>query len=187
MSQRFNFNAARLSGLFVAQRKPIEDPRGFFARFFCSEIFQELGLNKPIQQINHSLTRKKGAVRGMHFQYAPYAECKIVSCLRGRIFDVAVDIRKGSPTFLQWYGEELSEDNFKTMIIPEGFAHGFQTLAEDCEIFYLVSAPYMLSHEGAINPKDPAISIEWPLKVSQLSQKDNSVPLISRNFTGIQI
>ncbi|MCL5123580.1 MAG: dTDP-4-dehydrorhamnose 3,5-epimerase [Deltaproteobacteria bacterium] len=187
MSQRFNIIAARLSGLLVVQRKPIEDSRGFFTRFFCSETFQELGLTKPIQQINHSLTRKKGAVRGMHFQYTPYAECKIVSCLRGRIFDVAVDIRKGSPTFLQWHGEELSEDNFKTMVIPEGFAHGFQTLTEDCEIFYLVSAPYMGAYEGAINPGDPIVSIKWPLNVSQLSDKDDSTPLVGQDFRGVEI
>jgi dTDP-4-dehydrorhamnose 3,5-epimerase len=187
MSARFHFTETKLAGLYTIQRKPIADPRGFFARFFCAEEFRELGLVKPIVQINHTLTDKKGAVRGMHFQYPPHAETKIVSCLRGKIFDVAIDIRRGSPTFLQWYGVELSTENFKSLYIPEGFAHGFQTLTDDCEIFYLVTTAYAPQHEGAIHPQDPEIAVDWSLGVSLLSDKDSSIPLISRSFPGLEL
>ena len=187
MSARFNFTETKLADLFTIQRKPTADSRGFFARFFCAEEFRELGLVKPIVQINHTLTDKKGAVRGMHFQYPPYTETKIVSCLWGKIFDVAVDIRHGSPTFLQWYGVELSSENFKSLYIPEGFAHGFQTLTEHCEIFYLVTAPYAPEYEGAIHPQDPEIAVDWSLGVSLLSDKDSSIPLISRSFQGLEL
>ena len=139
---RFDFIQTPLSGLVLVQRKVIEDHRGFFSRFYCAEEFSDVGINKPIAQINHTLTRKKGAVRGLHFQYPPYAETKIVSCLSGKIWDVAVDLRCDSPTFLQWHGEILSADNRTSLLIPEGYAHGFQSLTEDCELIYLHTAAY---------------------------------------------
>ncbi len=128
MSIRFDFVSTPIEGLKVIQRKPLEDERGLFERLFCGEDFRAVGLDKSIIQINRSLTLKQGTVRGMHFQHPPYAETKIVSCLKGKVFDVAVDIRSGSPTFRHWHGEVLSQENNKSLLIPEGFAHGFQTL-----------------------------------------------------------
>jgi dTDP-4-dehydrorhamnose 3,5-epimerase len=182
---RFEFTSTPLSGLTVIQRKPIEDDRGFLCRFYCSEDFREAGLRKPIAQINHTFTRKKGAVRGLHFQYPPHVEAKIVSCLKGEIYDVAVDIRRGSPTFLCWYAEVLSADNTKSLLIPEGFAHGFQTLTAECEIIYLTTASYAPDAEGGLSVRDPRIAISWPLGISELSNRDKSWAHVSDKFEGI--
>lgn len=187
MTPRFTFTETNLAGLYVIQRKPIGDSRGFFERFFCAEEFRDIELSKTIVQINHTLTSQKGAVRGMHFQYAPYAETKIVSCLKGKILDVAIDIRHGSPTFLQWHGVELSAENFKSLYVPEGFAHGFQDLTDDCEILYLVTAPYASEHEGALHPEDPSVAVHWPLAISQLSDKDSAIPFITNDFAGVAL
>jgi dTDP-4-dehydrorhamnose 3,5-epimerase len=185
MAERFDFISTQLAGLTVIQRKTMADERGFFERIFCTEELQKAGLQKPIVQINRSLTRRDGTVRGMHFQYPPHTETKIVSCLRGEIFDVAVDIRAGSPTFLRWHGEVLSAGNSRSLLIPDGFAHGFQALALDCEILYLVTAPYACTFEGGIHPEDKAVSIQWPLVISQMSEKDTSQPYIGQDFIGI--
>ena len=182
----FHFHPTSLEGLYVVERMPIKDQRGFFCRFFCAEEFKEAGFNKCIAQINHSLTIKKGAVRGLHFQYPPHAEAKIVSCLQGEIFDVAVDIRKGSPTFLRWHGEILSAENMKMMYIPEGFAHGFQTLKENCELLYLHTEFYSPEYEGGVRYNDPLIDISWPLEVRDVSERDKRHPLLGENFTGIE-
>ena len=182
---RFDFLPTPLSGLTVVQRKPIEDERGFFCRFYCAEEFREAGLKKSIAQINHTLTRKKGGIRGLHFQYPPFAEAKIVSCLKGEIFDVAVDLRKGSPTFLCWHAEILSAANQKSLLIPEGFAHGFQTLAEDCELIYLHSESFHQQAEGALNVVDPRLGIALPLAIAELSDRDRTHPYINSHFEGI--
>ncbi len=186
-SARFDFIATPLAGLTIIRRKPIQDERGLFERFYCRQELQEAGIDKPIVQINRSLTHKAGTVRGMHFQHPPYAETKIVSCVRGRIFDVAVDIRSGSTTFLQWHGETLSEDNFLSLLIPEGFAHGFQTLTGDCELLYIHTAAYAPSAEGALNAEDPRLGITWPLTITEMSDRDRSHPLLSRDFTGVRL
>lgn len=187
MAARFELISTPLAGLTVIQRKPIIDERGFFERLFCYDELREAGLEKPIVQINRSLTRKKGTVRGIHFQYPPHAEMKIVSCLRGEIFDVAVDIRSGSETFLRWHGEVLSAENNRSLLVPEGFAHGFQTLSEDCEIIYFVTAPYTPSSEGAIHPEDSSVSVQWPVAVAQLSERDSSQRYIGRDFRGVTL
>ncbi|MDR3392572.1 MAG: dTDP-4-dehydrorhamnose 3,5-epimerase [Sulfuriferula sp.] len=182
---RFDFVQTPLPGLKLVQRKMMEDQRGFLSRFYCAEEFDEAGINKPIAQINHTLTCKKGTVRGLHFQHPPYAETKFVSCLHGEIFDIAVDIRRNSPTFLQWYGEILSASNRKSLLIPEGFAHGFQTLTEDCELIYLHTAAYHPDAEGALNIADPRLSIVWPLPVDDLSERDRSHPFMSQEYQGV--
>lgn len=182
---RFDFIATPLNGLKLVQRKAIEDHRGFISRFYCIDEFAEIGIQKPIAQINHTLTRKKGTVRGLHFQHPPYAETKVVSCLRGEIFDVAVDIRSGSPTFLQWHGEILSAENRRSMLIPEGFAHGFQALTQDCELIYLHTAAYQPEAEGALNAADTRLSITWPLLIDDLSERDRNHPFISQEYQGI--
>ena len=153
---RFDFIPMPLAGLLLVQRKATEDQRGFLSRFYCAEEFGEAGFDKPIAQINHTLTCNKGAVRGLHFQHPPHAEAKLVSCLKGEILDVAVDLRCGSSTFLQWHGEILSAANRKSLLIPEGYAHGFQTLTEDCELIYLHTAAYHPEAEGALNVADPS-------------------------------
>lgn len=184
---RFDFIPAPLAGLMLVQRKTIEDHRGFLSRFYCAEEFRAAGISKPIVQINHTLTRNKGAVRGLHFQHPPHAEAKLVSCLKGKIWDVAIDLRYGSSTFLQWHGEILSAENRKSLLIPEGCAHGFQTLAEDCELIYLHTAAYHPEAEGALNVSDPRLNIAWPLPVGDLSERDHSHPFVSQGFSGIAV
>ncbi len=184
---RFDCFTTLLPGLKILQRKPIEDARGFLSRFFCAEESKELGFNKPISQINHTLTRQKGAVRGLHYQQPPHAEIKLVSCIKGEVFDVAVDLRKNSPTFLQWHGEVLSEHNQRSLLIPEGFAHGFQTLTEDCELIYLHSAPYIKEAEAALNVTDPKLAITWPLTITEISERDRLHPMIKLDFEGIAV
>jgi len=182
---RFDFIPTSLSKLILVQRKAIEDHRGFLSRFYCADEFRMAGITKPVAQINHTLTRKKGAVRGLHFQHPPHAETKLVSCLKGEIWDVAVDIRSGSPTFLQWHGEILSEANRKSMLIPEGYAHGFQALTEDCELIYLHTETYHPEAEGALNIADPRLSISWTLPIDDLSERDRSHSYISPEYQGI--
>ncbi len=182
---RFDFIQTLLSGLMVVQRKVIEDHRGFLSRFYCAEEFAEAGFIKPIVQINHTLTRKKGAVRGLHFQHPPYAETKLVSCLKGEVLDVAVDLRDGSPTFLQWHGEILSASNRKSLLIPEGYAHGFQALTEDCELIYLHTTAYHSDAEGALNVADPRLCLTWLLPIDDLSDRDRNHALIDQNYQGL--
>src|SRR3990172_421521 len=154
MSRRFEIFETPLAGLAIIQRTPIGDSRGYLERLFCAEELQALVRNKNIAQINHTLTARRGALRGMHFQHPPRAEVKFVSCLRGEVFDVAVDLRRGSPTFLHWHGANLSADSHKTVLIPEGFAHGFQTLTDDCEMLYFHTAAYQTEAEGGLNAQD---------------------------------
>lgn len=182
---RFDFIQTPLSGLMLVQRKMIEDHRGFLSRFYCIEEFREAGIIKPIAQINHTLTRKKGAVRGMHFQHPPHGEAKLVSCLKGEIWDMAIDLRHGSPTFLHSHGEILSAANHKSLLIPEGYAHGFQALAEDCELIYLHTAAYNPDAEGALNVADPRLDIVWPLPIDDLSERDRSHPFVGPDFRGV--
>jgi dTDP-4-dehydrorhamnose 3,5-epimerase len=170
---------------FVLQAEPYVDHRGKFGRIYCQDELKQIGHYKQIVQINHSSTRKSGAIRGMHFQYSPRAEIKMVQCLRGSVFDVIVDLRRDSDTLLQWYGEILSDDNLKMIYVPEGFAHGFQTLEEDTELLYLHTEFYSPEHEGGVRYNDPMLSISWPLEVTEVSQKDQEYPLLSKDFQGI--
>lgn len=184
---RFDVIDTPLAGLKVVQRKPIRDARGYFSRFFCAEEFRQAGLNDRIAQINHSHSKIAGTVRGMHYQRPPHAETKFVSCIRGEIFDVAVDLRRDSPTFLQWHGEILSAENQRSLLIPEGFAHGFQTLTEDCELLYLVSAAYAPTAEGGVNALDPMLKVEWPLPVTEMSEKDRNNVMLPQEYSGIKL
>lgn len=182
---RFDFNQTPLQGLMLVQRKAMEDHRGFLSRLYCAEEFGEAGFSKSIAQINHTLTRKKGAVRGLHFQYPPHAEVKLVSCLKGKILDVAVDLRRDSSTFLNWHGEILSAENRRSLLIPEGYAHGFQALTEDCEIIYLHSAGYHPETEGALNVADSTLDITWPFPIEDLSERDRTHPFVNQDFKGV--
>jgi dTDP-4-dehydrorhamnose 3,5-epimerase len=183
--RRFIASETPLAGLMRVQRTRIEDERGFLSRLYCRDELARLGLADPIVQINHTVTRAKGMVRGMHFQRPPHVEDKLVSCLRGEVLDVAVDLRAGSPTLLKWHGERLSAENGASLFIPKGFAHGFQALTDDCELLYLHTAAYASDSEGALNPLDPALSIEWPLAVTAMSARDRAHPPLDAAFTGI--
>ncbi len=187
MSTRFDILDTPLAGLQILQRKPIGDSRGYLERLFCSEELQALAPGRHIAQINHTLTARRGTVRGMHFQRPPHAEIKFVCCLRGEVFDVAVDLRDNSPTFLRWHAEVLSADNHKTLVIPEGFAHGFQTLTDDCEMLYFHTAAYQPGAEGGLNAQDPRLAIQWPFPVADLSQRDAAHLLLDDDFTGVAL
>ncbi len=166
-------------------RKPIGDDRGFLCRLYSDNEISRFGFSKGIAQINHTMTVKCGTVRGMHFQHPPHAEVKLVLCIRGSVYDVAVDLRAGSPTFLRWHGEILSADNNRALLIPEGFAHGFQSLEDNVELIYLHSAAYEPAAEGGVHHADPRINIDWPLPVADLSARDNSHDMIGDDFEGI--
>ena len=182
---RFEVIDTSIKGLKVVHRKPIADDRGFLSRLYCDSDFKLMGVHKPISQINHTLTNRMGAIRGMHYQLPPFAEVKLVSCIRGEIFDVAVDLREGSPTYLKWHAEILSAENQRSLLIPEGFAHGFQTLTDNCELIYLHTAPYSKEHEGGLNYGDKKININWPLETVEVSDRDQMHPLIQADFKGI--
>jgi dTDP-4-dehydrorhamnose 3,5-epimerase len=176
------FKETLIRDLWVIEPEPFYDNRGKFYRVFCKEELKEIGHTKRIVQVNNSFTKKKGTIRGMHFQFPPKAEIKIVKCIQGSIFDVAIDLRKDSPTFLKWHGEILTAENMKLMYIPEGFAHGFQTLEDNCDFLYLNTEFYSPEHEGGILYNDPKIGIEWPLKPRNISQRDKSFPNIDESF-----
>lgn len=183
----FNFFPTPLDGLFTLEPKPIKDERGLFERFFCKNDFQALGLTKEIVQINHSITTKEGSIRGIHYQKPPFTETKIIRCIKGSIFDVAIDIRENSPTFLKYFTQILSEENNNYIFIPDGFAHGFQTLEDNTQLIYLHTNLYMKESEGIINYNDPKLAIKWPLTLSSISEKDANCPFLDNNFSGIKI
>jgi dTDP-4-dehydrorhamnose 3,5-epimerase len=172
---------------FVLELEPFEDHRGMFCRLFCQNDLQQMGIHSTIRQINHSRTRKKGAVRGMHFQYPPMAETKFVTCLRGSVFDVMIDLRSGSPDFIKWHGEVISIDNRKMLVIPEGFAHGFQALEDDAELLYFHTEFYSPEHEGGIRCDDPLVAVSWPEEITDLSDRDRRHPFLTSNFRGIAL
>lgn len=174
-----------LTGLKVICRMSIADSRGSFSRVFCQEELRAAGWWKPIAQINHSSTAGLGIIRGLHFQRPPNAEMKLVSCIRGTVWDVAVDVRAGSPTFLQWHAELLSAENGRALLIPEGFAHGFQALTDHVELVYCHSAPYAPQAETGLWPFDSMVSVSWPLAAREISDRDASFPRIGQEFQGV--
>ena len=176
-----------ITGLYIISPKKIEDERGVFARTYCKNDFLEIGFKKEFVQFNHSFNYLAGTVRGMHFQKPPFAETKLIRCAQGAVFDVAVDLRKDSATFLQWYGIELSAENLLSILIPEGFAHGFQTLQDHSSMIYHHTEFYTPGADSGIRFDDPALNIEWKLPVSSISEKDKSYPLTDKNFKGISI
>lgn len=187
MSSRFEVLPTPIADLFVVQRQPLGDHRGYLERMFCTHELAPLLDGRAIVQINHSLTVQRATVRGLHFQHPPHAEVKFVSCLHGEVWDVAVDLRRGSPTFLQWHAERLSAENHRTLVIPAGFAHGFQTLTDRCEMLYLHTAAYHPEAEGGLHPLDPRLAISWPLPVKGLSTRDANHPFLAPDFAGIAL
>jgi dTDP-4-dehydrorhamnose 3,5-epimerase len=184
---RFAIRDTSIAGLQLIERESIGDERGFLQRLFCQESLGSLLSNKTIRQINFTLTHKSGAVRGMHFQHPPHSEIKIVSCLKGKVWDVAVDLRKGSPTFLQYHSVTLTEDVPQSYYIPEGFAHGFQALSPDCELVYFHTGDYNAAAEGGLNALDPCLSILWPVAISERSKRDEQHPMLTDSFVGIDV
>ena len=182
---RLSIQATPIDDLCVILRHPVSDPRGYFERLFCEDELHAIIADRRIVQINHTLTTKAGACRGLHFQHPPHAEMKLVSCLRGEVFDVAVDLRQGSPTFLHWHAETLSAGNHKTIAIPEGFAHGFQTLRDDCELLYMHTAAYQPDVESGLNALDPRLAIKWPLPLRERSPRDEAWAFLADDFAGI--
>ncbi|WEX76632.1 dTDP-4-dehydrorhamnose 3,5-epimerase [Sinorhizobium numidicum] len=175
---RFKRIPTELAGLVIVERTQIGDERGFFSRFFCQEELDDFGSTGVIAQINHTMTGVRGVIRGMHFQRSPHDEAKLVSCVVGAIFDVAVDMRPDSPTYLKWHGEVLSAENARSMMVPGGFAHGFQTLTDNCELIYLHDKPYVGHAEGGLNALDPRLNIAWPIDVTQMSERDRNFAFI---------
>ncbi|NQV74512.1 MAG: dTDP-4-dehydrorhamnose 3,5-epimerase [Bacteroidetes bacterium] len=184
-NKRFTITELPIKGAMVVKRNQIGDERGFLSRLFCAEELTQAGWNKPIMQINHTLTEHAGTVRGIHYQNPPYTEMKLVTCVRGEVWDVAVDLRQGSPTFLKWHAELLSAENGRALLIPEGFGHGFQTMTDNCELVYLHSEKYNSEAEAALRFEDPKLAIKWPLQIEVCSERDRSHPLIDINFEGI--
>lgn len=180
------FTPTPLQGSYIVDLEPFSDDRGWFARTFCKSEFEQIGHAGEWVQLNHSFTAKAGSLRGMHFQYPPHGEIKMVRCIAGAIHDVIIDIRQNSATFLQWFGAELSAANRKMLYIPIGFAHGFQTLTDNCELIYHHTSFYTLGAEGGIRYDDKKIGIQWPQPVRDISARDKSHPYLDDTFTGIK-
>jgi dTDP-4-dehydrorhamnose 3,5-epimerase len=179
---RFTVTDLPLADLKLIERQRLGDSRGFISRLFCAEELAAAGWQQSIAQINHTYTAQRGTVRGMHYQLPPYAEMKLVTCLQGEVWDVAVDLRTASLTFLHWHAEILSADNNRVLLIPEGFAHGFQTLTNNVELLYCHSVAYRPEAERALNAKDPRLAINWPRTIKEQSTRDKSHPFITNEF-----
>jgi dTDP-4-dehydrorhamnose 3,5-epimerase len=176
-----------LAGVVVIETQSFIDSRGSFARLFCvQELASAIG-ERQIEQINLSRTTAVGAVRGLHFQQPPHSEMKLVRCLKGRVWDVAVDLRSGSKTFLRWHAEELTAENARMLVIPEGCAHGFQVLEADSELLYLHTASYSTQAETGIRFDDSRLGITWPLPPAELSERDRVLPVLMPDFAGVVV
>lgn len=181
------FNNLKINGAYLIEPEPISDERGFFVRTFCQNEFGKIFPNFIVKQINQTLTKKMGTIRGMHYQNPPFAETKVVRCLQGSVFDVIVDLRKDSPTFLNWHGEILSGDNMKALFIPKGCAHGFQTMTDDVEMIYLHDEFYNKEFEAALRYDEPMVGIQWKGAPTELSERDKTHKYLDNKFEGISI
>lgn len=179
------FHSTPLQGAYVIDLEQLKDERGLFARTFCEREFEQIHHEKKFVQMNHSLNKHKGTLRGMHYQKPPFAEIKLIRCIRGSVWDVLVDIRKESPTFMQHFGVELSEHNMRMIYIPEGFAHGFQTLEDNTALIYHHTEFYTPSSEGGLKYNDPALNIKWKMPPSIMSKKDQNYQPIVTSFEGV--
>lgn len=177
--------ALPMLGLYEVSRSPVRDGRGWFERLFCVDALREVGWTQPVAQVNRSCTRLPGTVRGMHFQKFPHAEKKLITCLRGAVWDVVVDVRTDSATFLQSFGRELVAEDESALLVPEGFAHGFQALTPDAELLYVHSVSYHRESEGGLLATDPALAIAWPLPVVGQSERDRSFAPLDASFAGV--
>jgi dTDP-4-dehydrorhamnose 3,5-epimerase len=167
-----------LPGAFVVETERLADERGFFARTYCAEEFAAQGLDPAVAQVSMSYNRRRATLRGMHFQLAPHAETKLIRCTAGAIFDVIVDLRPEAPTCLQWYGIQLDAENRKSLFVPTGFAHGFQTLTDNTEVLYQIAPAYRADSAAGFRWDDTRIAIDWPLPVSEISERDLALPSV---------
>jgi len=181
------FESLEIAGAYIIHLNPFQDYRGLFERLFCSEELAEIGLNETVTQVNFSHSIEKHTLRGLHFQYPPFAETKIIRCIEGAFFDVIVDIRKDSPTFLEYYSIELTPDVHQMLFIPKGCAHGFQTLKNDSKMIYFHSEKYTPESEDGLYYADPMLKIDWPHDPTEISEKDKNRTLINHNFKGIEL
>lgn len=179
------FEPTPLEGSYVVHLHPYNDERGWFVRTFSKDEFAQIAFSEEWLQMNHSFTSKKATLRGMHYQLPPFREIKLVRCIKGCIYDVIVDIRAGSPTFLKSFSIELKEHDMQMLYIPEGFAHGFQTLTDNCEVIYHHSKKYQPGFEGGLRYDDPMLGMLWPEKVTVISERDKNHPFIQNDFKGI--
>ena len=184
---RFNVFDLPLEGLKLIERQRLVDSRGYLSRLFCAQELSVAGWHLPIAQINHTFTARRGTVRGIHYQKPPKAEMKLVTCIRGEVWDVAVDLRYGSPTFLNWHAEILSEHNNSSLLIPEGFGHGFQVIEPESELLYLHTEYHEDSSEAGLRYDDPMLGVIWPIAVSNFSERDANHPLIDVSFRGVNV
>ncbi len=176
-----------IDGVSIIESSVRSDERGSFSRLICKNELDNILAKKQIVQMNYSLTHSIGSIRGLHLQYPPYSEMKLIRCIKGKVWDVAVDLRKDSPTFLKWHAEEISKENYKMMVVPEGCAHGFQVLEENSELYYCHTEYYNPEHEAGFRFNDPILNITWPLPVTDISERDLNHPLIQSEFSGIMI
>ena len=176
-----------LAGLVEIEQSAVIDARGRFTRLFCEQAFASIRSHLHFTQINWSHTQGRGSLRGLHYQKPPAAEAKLIRCLRGRVYDVAVDVRADSPTFLRWHAVELAEDNNRAFFLPEGFAHGFQALTDEVQLLYMHTAPWAPDCEAGLRHDDPLLAIAWPLSVAEVSARDQRHPLIAPGFAGIRL
>lgn len=181
---RLSWSDTALPGVRVVQRAPIADARGSFVRLFCADELAAAGWRAPVAQINLSRSARAGTVRGLHWQRAPHAEMKLVSCVHGAVLDVALDLRPDSPSYLRWHAQTLSAANGAALLIPEGCAHGFQALEDDAELLYCHSTAYAAEAEAGLHPLDPRLGIAWPLPVAQLSARDAALPALADWLAG---
>lgn len=181
------FLESSLKGCYIIETDRYSDSRGWFSRTFCAEEFKVIGNVEPWVQHNHSFTSVKGSIRGMHYQKMPACETKLIRCIAGKVYDVAVDLRPDSETYLKWHAEELSAGNKKMIFIPKGFAHGFQTLTDDAELIYCHSEIYQPDFEAGLNYRDEVLNIHWPLDITEISDRDKQHPFINSNFEGVNI
>lgn len=188
MSERFTLSSARIPGLFHISGKRLSDFRGSMERIFEDEALQRaVGWNEPVRQVNVARTATTGTVRGLHYQLSSQPEFKLVHCLCGEVYDVAVDLRENSPTFLQWQSFYLHADRSESVCLPPGVAHGYQTLSDDVMLLYLHSAAYSPDHEGGIHVQDAKLNIEWPLSVKNLSMKDSQWSPLVNDYKGLKV
>jgi len=181
------FNETPLSGCYTIDLDRLIDSRGWFSRTYCHDEFAAIGFYDNWVQHNHSYSASAGTIRGMHYQKMPAGEVKLIRCISGHVFDVAIDLRPDSETYLEWFATELSASNKKMIFIPKGFAHGFQALSDDVELLYCHSELYKPEYEAGLNYLDPKLAIEWPLDITSISDRDKQHPFINRNFEGVNI
>ncbi len=187
MTQHLLLEPTQLPGLRVVRRQPFSDARGSFARLFCLDALQAAGWPHSVAQVNHSHSKRAGTVRGLHFQRPPHHEWKLVSCLHGAVWDVAVDVRRGSPTYAQWHAQVLTPENGAALLLPPGFAHGFQCLSDDTELLYVHSQAHCAQADAGLHPMDPELALPWPQPVTEWSERDRQLPTLAQGFEGVDL